>query len=194
MKIIDKFLSENEYTHPSGRRLKEKRAVILHWVGVPHQRALEVWKYFEYSCAGKVYASAHYCIDIDGTVYRFIPDDDVAYHCGSSQSDPKSGKIYTDWAREIFGAYTADPKRNSPNNAAIGIEMCVIDADGNFSDETLQAARELAAHLCKTYQIPVERVGTHKLVVGWKDCPLLWARHPDKFEEFKKEVSALLNR
>jgi N-acetylmuramoyl-L-alanine amidase len=194
MKIIEKILSENEYTHPQGRKLAEKRAVILHWVGVGGQKALSVWDYFEHSCAGKTYASAHYCIDHDGTVYRFIPDDDVAYHCGSSQIDPKSGKIYTDWARKIFGKYAEDPEHNSPNNAAIGIEMCVLDNDGNFSAETLGAAAELTAFLCKTYRIPIEQVGTHNLVVGWKDCPRLWTRYPGKFEDFKKEVTGLLNR
>jgi N-acetylmuramoyl-L-alanine amidase len=193
MNIIDKLLSENDYTHPPGRKLAEKRAVILHWVGVPGQKAPAVWDYFEHSCAGKIYASAHYCIDLDGTVYRFIPDDGVAYHCGSSQIDPQSGKIYTDWARAVFGKYAEEPKRNSPNNAAIGIEMCALDAEGNFAAETLQAAAELTAYLCKTYQIPIERVGTHNLVVGWKDCPRLWTRYPGKFEDFKKEVNGLLN-
>jgi N-acetylmuramoyl-L-alanine amidase len=194
MKLVEKFLSENKYTRPGIRKLAEKRAVILHWVGVPNQKALAVWNYFERECAGKTYASAHYCVDLDGTVYRFIPDDEVAYHCGSSKTDPKSGKIYTDWARKIFGKYAEDPEGNSPNNAAIGIEMCVTDNKGNFAPETLQAAAELTAHLCKTYLIPIERVGTHKLVVGWKDCPLLWAQHPRKFEDFKKKVSGLLNR
>jgi N-acetylmuramoyl-L-alanine amidase len=193
MKLVEKLLSEDDYTRPRNRKLKEKRAVILHWTGSPNQGALEVWNYFEHSCAGKTYASAHYCIDLDGTVYRFIPDDEVAYHCGSSQVDPRSGKVYTDWAREVFGVYAEDPERNSPNNAAIGIEMCVLDDEGNFSDETLRAAAELTAHLCKTYQVPLERVGTHNLVVGWKDCPRLWTRHPGKFEDFKKEVNGLLN-
>jgi N-acetylmuramoyl-L-alanine amidase len=194
MEIIDKILSENDYTHPQGRKLAEKRAVILHWVGIGGQKALSVWEYFEHDCAGKTYASAHYCIDLDGTVYRFIPDDDVAYHCGSSRIDPKSGKIYTDWARKVLGQYAENPEHNSPNNAAIGIEMCAIDDNGNFSPETLQAAAELTAHLCKTYLIPVDRVGTHNMVVGWKECPLLWTKYPEKFEDFKKEVSFLLKR
>jgi N-acetylmuramoyl-L-alanine amidase len=195
MKIVDKFLSDNDYTHPHGRKLAEKRAVILHWVGVPRQRAQSLWQYFEHECAAEArYASAHYCVDLDGTVYRFIPDDDLAYHCGSSQIDPQSRRIYTDWARDVFGKYAQDPERNSPNNAALGIELCVLDIEGNFSPETLQAAAELTAHLCRTYQIPIERVGTHNLVVGWKECPLLWTRHPDKFEAFKREVSGLLNR
>ncbi|MDR0584114.1 MAG: peptidoglycan recognition protein family protein [Treponema sp.] len=187
MRIVDKFLSESDYTHPGGRKLAEKRAVILHWVGKGGQKALDVWEYFEHDCrAGKIYASAHYCIDLDGTVYRFIPDDDVAYHCGSSQIDPKSKKIYTDWARKVFGKYAEYPERTSPNNAALGIEMCALDDEGNFSPETLHAAAELTVHLCKTHQIPIERVGTHNLVVGWKDCPRLWTRKPELFEEFKR--------
>jgi N-acetylmuramoyl-L-alanine amidase len=195
MNIIDRFLSENDYTHPHGRKLAEKRAVILHWVGVGGQEALTVWDYFEHTCTGKkIYASAHYCIDLDGTVYRFIPDDDVAYHCGSSLKDPASGKIYTDWAREVFDKYAEDPERTSPNNAAIGIEMCALDDIGNFSPKTLQAAVELTAFLCKAYRIPIGRVGTHYLVVGWKACPLLWVLCPKKFDDFKKEVDTLLNR
>jgi N-acetylmuramoyl-L-alanine amidase len=194
MEVIDKFLSEDRYTHPKGRKLAEKRAVILHWVGVGGQKASTVWSYFEHVCAGKTYASAHYCIDLDGVVYRFIPDDDVAYHCGSSLPDPGSKRIYTDWARKVFGPYAENPDTHSPNEAAIGIEMCAVDDEGNFSPETLRAAAELTACLCGTYRIPLECVGTHKLVVGWKDCPLLWAKHPEKFDDFKKEVSALLNR
>jgi N-acetylmuramoyl-L-alanine amidase len=192
MKIVKQFLSENEYSHP-GKKLAEKRAVILHWVGVGGQKASSVWNYFEHNYTRKTYGSAHYCIDLNGDVYQFIPDDHVAYHCGSSREDPQSKSIYTDWARQVFGKYAEYPADNSPNNAAIGIEMCVLDADGNFSPETLQSATELTAYLCNTYQIPIERVGTHKLVVGWKDCPLLWTKYPDKFEKFKEEVSALLN-
>jgi N-acetylmuramoyl-L-alanine amidase len=194
MDITKHFLTLNEYSRP-GRKLAEKRAVILHWVGVGGQKALSVWDYFEHGCVReKKYASAQYCVDLDGTVYQFIPEDEVAYHCGSSQNDPVSGKIYTDWAREVFGRYTADPQKNSPNNASLGIELCVIDNDGNFALETLQAAAELTAHLCTTYQIPLERVGTHHLVVGWKDCPRLWTRFPDKFDLFKRTVQDVMNR
>jgi N-acetylmuramoyl-L-alanine amidase len=194
MKIIEKLLTPNQYSRPC-KKMAEKRALILHWVGVGGQRALSVWEYFEYGCIReKRYASAQYCIDLDGAAYRFIPDDEVAYHCGSSQNDPLSGNIYTDWARKVFDKYALDPQRNSPNNAAIGIEMCVIDNEGNFSPETLRSAVELTAELCGKYQIPLDRVGTHHMVVGWKDCPRLWTRFPHKFNEFKKEVQALLKR
>jgi N-acetylmuramoyl-L-alanine amidase len=191
MEVIERLLPINEYSRP-GRPLREKRAVILHWVGVGGQRAEAVRRFFENAPMEKHYSSAHYCVDLDGTVYRFVPDDEVAYHCGSSQADPKSGKIYTDWARDVFGTAAADPKRDSPNNVALGIEMCVLDKDGAFDPRTVTAAAELTADLCRRYGIPPERVGTHHLVVGWKDCPRLWTRFPERFEEFREQVKKLL--
>jgi N-acetylmuramoyl-L-alanine amidase len=192
MKVTEQLLTKNEYSRP-GRKLAEQKAVILHWVGVGGQHADAVRAHFEKECpANKTYASAHYCIDLDGSVYRLIPDTEVAYHCGTSQIDPESGKVYTDWARKTFGPYAEYWKTNSPNNASLGIEMCVIDNDGNFAPATLQSAAELTAELCKKYNIPLERVGTHHLVVGWKDCPRLWTRYPAKFAEFKQHVDALL--
>jgi N-acetylmuramoyl-L-alanine amidase len=162
-------------------------------VGVGGQRAINTWGYFETGCPhDKHYSSAHYIIDLDGTIYHAIPDNEVAYHCGSSQPDPQSGRIYTDWAREKFGVYAGRPDINSPNNCTIGIEMCVIDNNGSFTPETVGAARELAAKLLKENRLTVEEIGTHNLVVGWKDCPRLWARYPEKFEEFREGVRRLV--
>jgi N-acetylmuramoyl-L-alanine amidase len=192
MNIKEKLLTKNEYSRP-GKPLAEKRAVILHWVGVGGQRAINTWGYFETGCPKEQhYASAHYIVDLNGDVYHAVPDNEVAYHCGSAQKDPKSGRVYTDWARSVFDRYAEDPQRTSPNNASLGIELCVIDNQGNFTPETLQAAVELTAQLCNTYHIPLERVGTHHLVVGWKDCPRLWTNHPEQFEAFKARVRSLL--
>jgi N-acetylmuramoyl-L-alanine amidase len=33
--------------------------------------------------------------------------------------------------------------------------------------------------------LKIDDVGTHHLVVGWKDCPRLWTHDPAKFDEFK---------
>jgi N-acetylmuramoyl-L-alanine amidase len=192
MKIVEKLLTINQYSRP-GRPLGAVKGIILHWVGVGGQRAINTWGYFETGCPrDKHYSSAHYIIDLDGTIYHAIPDNEVAYHCGSSQPDPKSGRIYTDWARTKFGSYAGMPDSNSPNNCTIGIEMCVIDNQGNYTPETLQAARELVAKLLKENRLTIEEVGTHHLVVGWKDCPRLWTKCPEKFEEFKKDVRGLI--
>jgi N-acetylmuramoyl-L-alanine amidase len=73
----------------------------------------------------------------------------------------------------------------------LGIEMCAIDNDGAFDPRTGASAAELTAELCGSYGIPIDRVGTHHLVVGWKDCPRLWTRFPKRFEEFKERVKGL---
>jgi N-acetylmuramoyl-L-alanine amidase len=191
MNIVEKLLKINPYSRP-GRPLGAVKGIILHWTGAPMQRAVNTWGWFETGCPrDRHYSSAHYIIDLDGTVYHAVPDNEVAYHCGSSQPDPKSGRIYTDWAREKFGPYAGMPDINSPNNCTIGIEMCVLDNDGNFTPETLEAARGLAAELLKETRLTIDDVGTHNMVVGWKDCPRLWTRHPEKFEEFNAGVRSL---
>ena len=188
MKIIEKPLTVNQYSRP-GRLLGAVKGVILHWIGVGGQRAVSTWNFFEFACPkDKHYSSAHYIIDLNGDIYHAVPDKEVAYHCGSSQSDPKSGKIYTDWAREKFGVYAERPDIYSPNNCTIGIEMCVIDSNGNFTAETLDAARELTAKLLKENRLTAGELGTHYKVVGWKDCPRLWYNRPDRFEDFKAGI------
>jgi N-acetylmuramoyl-L-alanine amidase len=185
MNMTEKLLdATNTYARP-GRKLKEKKAVILHWVGVGGQRAASVWNFFNGTTKEKGhYSSAHYIIDIDGSILHCIPDDEVAYHCGSSQPVSKDSKqIYTDWARSHIGEHYCNPE-NSPNNATIGIEMCVTNSAGDFDPRTLEAASELVTHLCGKYKIKKENIGTHKLVVGWKDCPLLWSTHPEEFQKF----------
>jgi N-acetylmuramoyl-L-alanine amidase len=192
MNSIEKLLKINPYSRP-GRPLGAVKGIILHWTGAPMQRAANTWGWFETGCPKeKHYSSAHYIIDLDGTIYHAVPDNEVAYHCGSSQPDPESGLIYTDWARVKFGPYAAMPKVNSPNNCTIGIEMCVTDSNGAFTPETLNAAGELTAKLLKENRLTIDEIGTHNLVVGWKDCPRLWTKYPEKFDEFKENVKKLL--
>ncbi|MDR2601681.1 MAG: N-acetylmuramoyl-L-alanine amidase [Spirochaetaceae bacterium] len=169
MKVIDMILNENDYPH--GRKLTKKLAVLLHGTGVGGQAASGAWDYFEHKpVERKKYAPAYYCIDLDGAVYRFLPDDDAAYYYGSSANYRASGKIYRDWARKFFGKYGENPERNSPDNAAATAEMRPVDNGWYFSPEALRPAAELTVYLCKTYQIPVERTGAHHLAACWKGC------------------------
>jgi N-acetylmuramoyl-L-alanine amidase len=153
------------------------------------QRAINTWGWFEVGCPkDKHYSSAHYIIDLDGTIYHAVPDKEVAYHCGSTQGDPISGRIYTDWARKKLGRFAENPAINSPNNCTIGIELCTTDAEGNFAPETLVSAVELVAKLLKDNGLAIDDIGTHNLVVGWKDCPRLWTKHPERFDNFRQAV------
>ena len=124
---------------------------------------------------------------MNGDIYRAVPDNEVAYHCGSSRVDPASGRIYTNWARKKFGHFVSDPTKNSPNNCTIGIELC-IDRQSNFTPETLTAAVGLVAKLLAENNLATEDIGHHNLVVGWKDCPLPWTKNPELFEKFKDRV------
>jgi N-acetylmuramoyl-L-alanine amidase len=192
MNIIEKYLHINEYSRP-GKKLQQKLAVVIHWTGAPNQKAINTWGFFDNGCVKeKHYSSAQYIVDINGDVYHCVPDDEVAYHCGSSQLDPLSKKIYTDWARDKFGKYCLNPSLNSPNNCTIGIEMCVVDNNGKSTDETVKATIELTASLCKKYNIPADNICLHNTIVGWKDCNRYYVNNPEKFEEFKKAVKELL--
>jgi N-acetylmuramoyl-L-alanine amidase len=192
MNIIEKFLTLNQYTR-SGRKPIETKGIILHWTGSPMQRAQTTWNFFEHDCPKtRHYSSAHYIIDLDGTIYHAVPDNEVAYHCGSTQPDPASGRIYTDWARGKFGRYAENPDTNSPNNCTIGIEMCVTDIAGNYTIETQDAATELVAMLLQRHNLTADDIGTHHIVVGWKDCPRYWTLYPDQFIRFKDQVETLM--
>jgi N-acetylmuramoyl-L-alanine amidase len=149
---------------------------------------LKVWDYFEIDCPRALhYSSAHYVIDLNGDVYHAVPDYEMAYHCGTDKPDPASGRIYTEWARQKFGNFANDPTKFSPNQCSIGIELC-IDRDGNFTPETLGAAVELTAKLLEQNKLSADDIGLHKLVVGWKDCPLPWVKNPALFDDFKEKV------
>ena len=187
MRIIEKLLSINPYSR-SGRRLSACKGIVFHYVGINSQKAINVWNYFEKDCsADKHYSSAHYIIDLNGDIYHAVPDNEAAWHCGSEKNDPVSGRIYTDWAREKYGYYALDPVKTSPNYCTLGIELC-INAQGTFTEETLQAAVDLAAKLLGENKLSVDDIGTHNLVVGWKDCPRPWVKNPALFDEFKERV------
>jgi len=191
MRIVDFFLTVNPFTRP-GRKLAVCKGIIFHYVGKNNQKAIDVWKFFEKTCpVDKHYSSAHYIINHDGYIYHAVPDDEIAYHCGSEKSDPVSGRIYTDWARQKYGYFASDPVKASPNFCTLGIELC-IDAQGNFTEETLVAAVELAAKLLNENKLSVDDIGTHNMVVGWKDCPLPWVKNPALFEDFKERVKTKL--
>ena len=191
LNITERLLSVNKYSRP-GRRLDARQGLIYHYVGIRNQRPPAVYDYFEKGCPhGGHYSSAHYCIDIDGHVFRYVPDDEAAYHCGTENTDPKSQKIYTDWARQRFPRYTANPAGTSPNLVALGIELCFIGAQGEFTEATVNSAAELGAFLCAKYGIAVENIGTHHHVVGWKECPLYWAKYPAAFEDFRSRIASL---
>ena len=193
MQIIQDLLTINEYSRPA-RQLREVLAVVMHWTANPAASAKQNRDFFETrktGCGG--YGSAHYIIDQSGLIIAAVPEYEVAYHTGTGgQKDPASGKEYTDEARQRFGRYTNE--NNSVNNCTIGIELCPIDEAGNFTDETIAAAIELCADICKRHGLSANEITTHHNIVGWKDCPRLWTNNPHLLDAFRYSVQDKLER
>ena len=73
-----------------------------------------------YKVNGKyVYASSHYVIDIDGTIYQLIPTDERCY------------------------------ATNEANSYAIAIEVATTGKDNHYTDATYKAMVHLCAWLCQ---------------------------------------------
>jgi N-acetylmuramoyl-L-alanine amidase len=200
MKITECFLEKNEFSRP-GKTRPITLGIVLHNVGVPEQNAETVRNYFNslrYQTARDNTpdrsASAHYVIDQSGDILYIIPQEEKAYHVGSSQIDPESGKIYTRLAREAFGDYAKYPDKTSPNSCTIGIEMC-NRLNGVFTEATIIATAELCAMLCNKFGFdPLKKIFTHHEIVGWKNCPEYWTKHPTLFAAFKLDVKSKMEK
>ena len=172
MKITDKIISLNKHSRP-GKELQKVKGLVLHWVANPGTSALANQRFFEERKRGKTgYGSAHYIIDLDGSVLKVIPEREMAYHVGA--------KKYTPYAEYAFGSY--------PNNCTIGIELCHPDWSGEFTGETLLAAEELCLWLCGKYHLsPKDSITTHYAITG-KECPRWFVRHPGDLIRFIMKV------
>jgi len=191
MKIIQDLLT-NKIPRPQTLMDGGVKAIVVHYPANPNQSAKGVIKYWndETNPVG----SAHYVIDLDGIIYQSMPEEEKAYHVGSSQIDPDSGKIYTNYAREVFGEFASNPDTMSPNRCSIGIEMCNIDNEGKHNQETLDAAIELIASLCIKYKLdPAKQVMRHWDVVGWKKCPLWFVNNTNDWISFRTAIQDKMN-
>lgn len=189
MIIEQRLLTPNEWSRPQ-LKIKEFKAIVIHWTAKANANAKQNWLYFEAKKTGMgSYGSTHYIIGQKGDIIQCLPENEVAYHCGSSQKDPASGQIYTNYAREKFGHYAVHYQVTSPNFCTIGIELCPTDNEGNFTEQTIKAAAELCAYLCKRYNLTPQDITTHHEIVGWKDCPRLWTKRPELLEAFKLSVA-----
>ena len=193
MEITDDYLTINEFSR-SGKKLKECRAIVLHWTAVVGQTPQQTRNYYESLKNGSNgYASAHAIIG-DTQVVHAIPWDEVAFHCGTSRVDPACGRVYTDNARVLFGNYCVNWQTTSPNNCSIGLEIEPLDLQGHFSFDTWATTKELVVQLIETYNVPIENITYHSNIIGtsWKTCPKLFVDHPEEFQRFLTEVQSML--
>ena len=103
------------------------------------------------SSASKV--SSHYVIDRDGTVYRCVPESEVAWHAGVSS---------------LHGVPNV-------NARSIGIELTdADDTDDPYPAPQMAALVEVVADCCRRYRISLNRVVGHRDVAephGRKNDP-----------------------
>jgi len=172
--IKKKWITKNKYSRPN-IKLNKIKAVVLHWVANPRTTPEQNIRFFEDRKNGKTgYGSAHYFVGIDGAKFICIPEDEMAYHVGA--------KKYKEDARDALSHY--------PNNCTIGVELCHLDWEGNFSNDTIFSASFLVGWLCYKYDLdPITDVWRHyDIVANSKLCPKLFVEQPQEFEDFKKVV------
>ena len=76
---------------------------------------------------------------------------------------------------------------NSRNEDTLSIECCHVDESGAFTDATYISLVRLTGWLCYRFNLTSEDVIRHYDVTG-KNCPKYYVEHPDKWQEFKKDV------
>ena len=162
-KIVEKWQKKNKYGRP-GTKLNYTK-VAIHYTGQADVKGSATVSYFNnvvangYKVNGKyIYASAHFVIDLDGTIYQLIPLNERCY-C-----------------------------TNSANSYAIGVEVATTGKDNHYTDATYKAMVHLCAWLCANKGLnPKKDIIRHTDVVGraYKLCPIYMVLNEDKYEQFR---------
>ena len=161
--VTQKYLTVHEKSRP-GYKLEELKNIVIHYVANPGTSALQNWRYFE----NKNYVSAHFIIDLDGSIIQCMPLDEVAWAIGTTEG----------------------------NYSTISIECCHPDQTGKFTDATYDSLVKLVSWLCMEFDLSAEQVKRHydyprtnsSGVVWHKSCPIYFVEHPEEWEKFKEAL------
>lgn len=175
-KIYTDYIPINTFSRP-GKKLKEKKGIVIHWVGNPGTSAGQNLNYFKQLAKQNLgddvkdrYAGSHYIVD-DNMIIKTMEDDELTYHVGAYN--------YMDGVQEKIGSY--------PNSYLIGIEVCHPDWFGNFSRETIKNLCYLTKYLMLRYGLSIDNVYRHYDITG-KMCPKYYVKHSQKWDQLKKEI------
>lgn len=161
-------------TLPNSKNYKRGRSssikyIVIHYTANKGDTALNNVKYFANNVVG---ASAHYFVD-ENNVYSSVPELDTAWHCGGNKQSNTGGKWY----------------KKCTNSNSIGIEMCLLDKNGDVKNLTIMKTVELTKHLMNKYDIPAENVIRHWDVTG-KYCPKPFAGDNNAYwQDFKNRIT-----
>ncbi len=134
------------FTHTSnygGRRKSPPAFVILHGSGLPEGATAD--SEIAYLQRPSIGVSYHYYVTKDGRIFQLVSDEFVAFHAGVS-----------DWAE-------GDQLWSGLNAYSLGIGLESHNAETeNYPDVQVETARWLTQGLMMRYDIPLDRVLTHK--------------------------------
>jgi len=173
--IRETLLEPREWGRPQ-LRMRSVDVIVLHWVGNPGTSAEFNRRYFDTQTERR--ASAHYIIDAT-EIIRCIPEDEVAYHCGTAIG------TYTPWTVSRWGEEHA-------NWYCLGVEHCHPDWTGIWDRAVVQQSQILVAGLCVRYGLnPFTDVVLHHTITG-KECPRDLVRHPEKLTAYRAAVREIM--
>lgn len=127
VKIIDSILPSGRKNRPGGKNSMEY--ITVHETG-NYAYGADAAAHASYLKTTSEKVSWHYSVD-QAEIYRHIPDNEVAWHAGTSAG----------------------------NSRSIGIEICV-NGDGDFN-RAVENTAELVRYLMELHGIPIERVVQH---------------------------------
>lgn len=160
MTVSEQLIPKNRYTRP-GIRLKQVKAVAIHYAGDPGATAKNLRDYFAGTCVrAKRYASCHYAVGLAGEVIRLIPETEISY-C-----------------------------TNQANTYTVSVEVCHPDATGKFTAAGERSLVDLSASLCRKYGLnPLSGGLIRHCDVTGKQCPLYYVAHPGLWTQFRQAVA-----
>ncbi len=170
----ENYLTINEYSRP-GKKLNKVKGIVVHWVANARTSANGNRNFFENRKDGKTgYGSAHFIIDLNGSVMLVVPEDELAYHVGAKRYKTEAVKKLSDY----------------PNDCTLGIECTHLTDSGKMSNKTDKTLVELITNLMSKYSLdPQKDLYLHYDITG-KDCHKWFVDNPDQWEKLKKLVAA----
>jgi N-acetylmuramoyl-L-alanine amidase len=181
IEVKEHILPLNAFSRP-GRLVDKIKGIVFHWTGNAGQEYHGTKRYFEllsrqdpHDEKPDIYASSHYIIGTEGAIIRVIPEYEMAYHAGTTTVKKTIREL--GW---------------HPNHCTIGVELCHLSTMGEFTHDTLEAARLLGADLCRRFHLdPLTQVYRHYDITR-KECPLYFVRNPLEWTEFLGQIDTTM--
>lgn len=162
MKITEKRAHARNF---GGVRTGTIEYIVIHYTANLGDTAANNAAYFAREVVG---ASAHYFVD-EHAVWRSVPDDAVAWHCG--------GGLQGAGGHAFFG--------RCANDNSLGVELCLLDSAGQVRQDTVIQAAALVRTLMRQYAVEAARVIRHYDVTG-KNCPAPMVAAPALWQAFRE--------